>query len=87
MYRADETFATVGERCYYEKNAHASNQGRLSGEQHLPHHPGALAGVYKVGQKGRDLDVYKRQEEFVADAADFYQTFYGFAVDESLITK
>ena len=26
-------------------------------------------------------------EEFVADAADFYQTFYGFAVDESLITK
>jgi len=26
-------------------------------------------------------------EEFVADAADFYQTFYGFAVDENLITK
>ena len=26
-------------------------------------------------------------EEFVADAAGFYQAFYGFAVDESLITK
>ena len=26
-------------------------------------------------------------EEFAADAADFYQTFYGFAVDESLITQ
>ena len=26
-------------------------------------------------------------ETFTADAADFYQTFYGFAVDESLITK
>lgn len=26
-------------------------------------------------------------EEFTADAAGFYQTFYGFAVDESLITK
>lgn len=26
-------------------------------------------------------------EQFTADAANFYQTFYGFAVDESLITK
>ena len=31
-------------------------------------------------------DVYPF-EEFVADAQDFYQTFYGFSVDASLITK
>ena len=31
-------------------------------------------------------DVYPF-EEFTADAQDFYQTFYGFAVDASLITK
>ena len=31
-------------------------------------------------------DVYSF-EEFTADAQDFYQTFYGFSVDASLITK
>ena len=31
-------------------------------------------------------DVYPF-EEFTADAQDFYQTFYGFSVDASLITK
>ena len=31
-------------------------------------------------------DVYPF-EDFVADAQDFYQTFYGFSVDASLITK